>query len=195
MTPQQFVTKWRESSLKESAGSQAHFIDPCRMLGEKTPAEADPSGSWYAFEKGATKAGGGDGWADVWKRGCFAWEYKGKGKDLGQGSRLGDEVFETPENKADVAAAKRRSRFQLSMIGVPIGATLHLARDPNITCTTVDDRNQVEFNGDVTSLSDAAIQAFRSLGYDVIALSGPWAWTWKGRRLDEIRREIEEGSD
>lgn len=87
MTPQEFVTKWRESSLKESAGSQEHFIDLCRMLGERTPADADPSGNWYAFEKGATKTGGGDGWADVWKRGCFAWEYKGKGKDLGQALR------------------------------------------------------------------------------------------------------------
>jgi hypothetical protein len=37
---------------------------------------------WYAFEKGAMKTGGGDGWADVWKRGCFAWEYKSPGKDL-----------------------------------------------------------------------------------------------------------------
>ena len=36
----------------------------------------------FAFEKGAKKTGGGDGWADVWRRGCFAWEYKGKGKDL-----------------------------------------------------------------------------------------------------------------
>src|SRR3989337_1402015 len=36
------------------------------------------------LEKGAMKTGGGDGWADVWKRGCFAWEYKSKGKDLGQ---------------------------------------------------------------------------------------------------------------
>jgi hypothetical protein len=35
------------------------------------------------FEKGALKTGGGDGWADVWKRGCFAWEYKSPGKDLG----------------------------------------------------------------------------------------------------------------
>ena len=87
MTPQQFVTKWRESSLKESAGSHEHFIDLCRLLGEKTPAEADSSGNWYAFEKGAAKTGGGDGWADVWKRGCFAWEYKGKGKDLGQALR------------------------------------------------------------------------------------------------------------
>ena len=34
------------------------------------------------MEKGATKYGGGDGWADVWKKGHFAWEYKGKHKDL-----------------------------------------------------------------------------------------------------------------
>ncbi len=29
-----------------------------------------------------TKTGGGEGWADVWKRGCFAWEYKSPGKNL-----------------------------------------------------------------------------------------------------------------
>ena len=31
---------------------------------------------------GAPKDSGGDGWADVWKRHCFAWEYKGKHADL-----------------------------------------------------------------------------------------------------------------
>lgn len=36
----------------------------------------------YAFERGATKTTGGKGWADVWKRGYFAWEYKGKRKNL-----------------------------------------------------------------------------------------------------------------
>lgn len=87
MTPQEFTSKWSDSVLKERAGAQEHFIDLCRMLGEKTPAEADPTGEWYAFEKGAMKTGGGDGWADVWKRGCFAWEYKGKGK--GKGKDLG----------------------------------------------------------------------------------------------------------
>ena len=30
----------------------------------------------------ARKDTGGDGWADVWKRGCFAWEYKRKCADL-----------------------------------------------------------------------------------------------------------------
>lgn len=83
LTPQEFTAKWSDSVLKERAGAQEHFIDLCRLLGEKTPADADPTGEWYAFEKGAMKTGGGDGWADVWKRGCFAWEYKGKGKDLG----------------------------------------------------------------------------------------------------------------
>jgi hypothetical protein len=35
-----------------------------------------------AFEKGATKASGGEGWADVWRRGRFAREYKGQHRDL-----------------------------------------------------------------------------------------------------------------
>ena len=82
MTPGAFVAKWRRSELKERSAAQEHFIDLCRLLGEPTPAEADPTGERYCFERGARKDTGGDGWADVWKRGCFAWEYKGKHKDL-----------------------------------------------------------------------------------------------------------------
>ncbi len=36
----------------------------------------------YCFERGAKKSGGGDGWADVWKRGFFGWENKKPGRDL-----------------------------------------------------------------------------------------------------------------
>lgn len=82
MTPQQFVAKWKASRLTERAGSQSHFIDLCQLLGVDTPSDGDPTGSTYGFERGAKKTGGGDGWADVWKKGCFAWEYKGKHKDL-----------------------------------------------------------------------------------------------------------------
>jgi hypothetical protein len=82
MTPDQFIRKWQDASLKERSAAQEHFIDLCRLLDHPTPAEADPNGDWFAFEYGAKKAGGGDGWADVWKRDCFGWEYKGKGKDL-----------------------------------------------------------------------------------------------------------------
>lgn len=83
MTPLEFINKWKASKLKERSGSQSHFNDLCALLGEPTPTDADPDGTWYTFERGAKKTGGGDGWADVWKRGHFAWEYKGKHKDLG----------------------------------------------------------------------------------------------------------------
>lgn len=82
LTPSQFAAKWSGSTRTERAASQEHFIDLCRMLGFPTPNEADSTGEWYAFEKGAEKTEGGDGFADVWKRGHFAWEYKGKRKDL-----------------------------------------------------------------------------------------------------------------
>lgn len=82
MTPQQFITKWRNAQLNERAASQSHFNDLCALLGVDDPITADNKGEWYAFEKGATKTSGGEGWADVWRKGCFAWEYKGKKKDL-----------------------------------------------------------------------------------------------------------------
>ena len=82
MTPHEFIVKWRASELKERSASQEHFIDLCRLLGEPTPAEADPTGEAYCFERGARKDTGGDGWADVWKRHYFAWEYKGQRADL-----------------------------------------------------------------------------------------------------------------
>lgn len=85
ISPREFAAKWSGSQRNERAAAQEHFIDLCRMLGVQTPNEADPVGDWYAFEKGAEKSGGdedGSGFADVWKRKHFAWEYKGKKKNL-----------------------------------------------------------------------------------------------------------------
>ena len=82
LTPNEFIAKWHASELKESSAAQEHFIDLCRLLGEPTPAEADPTGDRYCFERGALKDSGTKGWADVWKRHCFAWEYKGKHANL-----------------------------------------------------------------------------------------------------------------
>ena len=78
MTPYAFADKWRSVRQKESSVSREHFIDLCRMLEQPTPAEADPHGTTYAFKRKVTKTTGGKGYADVWKRGHFAWEYKGK---------------------------------------------------------------------------------------------------------------------
>ena len=82
MTPYEFITKWRASALTERSASHQHFLDLCDLLGEPKPADADPSGESYCFERGARKDSGGEGWADVWKRHHFAWEYKGKRANL-----------------------------------------------------------------------------------------------------------------
>ena len=82
MTPQNFIDKWRNVELKERTASQSHFLDLCHLLDLPDPVSADPKGDWFTFEKGASKTSGGEGWADVWRKDCFAWEYKGKRKDL-----------------------------------------------------------------------------------------------------------------
>jgi hypothetical protein len=93
MTPQEFIVKWQRANLSERSAAQQHFLDLCDLLGQPKPAAADPDGAWYTFERGVNKSGeprgvsprsssSGKGWADVWMREHFAWEYKGKHKDL-----------------------------------------------------------------------------------------------------------------
>lgn len=78
MTPEQFIAIWKNNKLTERGGAQAHFDDLCELLGVDKPRDPDN----YCFERGAKKSGGGDGWADVWKRGFFGWENKKPGRDL-----------------------------------------------------------------------------------------------------------------
>jgi hypothetical protein len=86
LSPQDFVRKWRGVDVTERAAAQTHFNDLCRMLDVPAPLDPGVNHESYAFERGATKTAGvtgeGQGWADVWKRHAFAWEYKGPGKDL-----------------------------------------------------------------------------------------------------------------
>ena len=82
MTLQQFIAKWRRANLSERSAYQQHFLDLCDVLGQPKPAAADPDGTWYTFERGVRKTTGEKGWADVWMRGRFGCEYKGKHKDL-----------------------------------------------------------------------------------------------------------------
>jgi type II restriction/modification system DNA methylase subunit YeeA len=78
----EFVERWKASTLSERAAAQSHFIDLCEVLGQPHPAAADQTGETYAFEKHVSTSDDGKGYADVWKRGYFGWEYKGKHHDL-----------------------------------------------------------------------------------------------------------------
>jgi hypothetical protein len=84
MTPDEFVQKWSRTDLSERAASHEHFLDLCHLLDQPTPAEADATGEDYCFEKHVKVVGsaskGDYGFVDVWKRGRFASEYKGKDK-------------------------------------------------------------------------------------------------------------------
>jgi len=97
MTPAEFKKKWSRYQGKETSACQGHFDDLCRLLGHPTPAEADPSGrDFFCFQKRVVKDAELMGWeeapdaadptergfADVWKKAFFAWEYKGKKKSL-----------------------------------------------------------------------------------------------------------------
>jgi hypothetical protein len=97
MTAAEFKKKWSRYRGKETSGYAEHFNDLCQLLDQPTPAEADPSGSdFFCFQKRVVKdaelfnldespqAGEATerGFADVWKKGHFAWEYKGKKKNL-----------------------------------------------------------------------------------------------------------------
>src|SRR5437660_12696324 len=104
MTPAEFKRKWARYSGKETSAYQEHFNDLCALLGQPSPVTADPTGSesfcfqkrvlkdaeLFAFDDGGRVAEEPDserGFADVWKRGCFAWEYKGKKKNLDEAYR------------------------------------------------------------------------------------------------------------
>ncbi len=82
MTPQAFITKWGHGGpafhLNEEQGAQSHFIDLCDLLGVPKPGSEDG----YLFEEKSAIIGGRTGYADVFKRGVFAWENKAPGRNL-----------------------------------------------------------------------------------------------------------------
>ncbi|MCE9549787.1 MAG: class I SAM-dependent DNA methyltransferase [Betaproteobacteria bacterium] len=81
MTPKQFIENWKDNPLKERASYQLHFIDLCALVGVPTPSPA--TAETYCFERGATRTGAGQGWADVWKQNHFGFEYKATRSNLG----------------------------------------------------------------------------------------------------------------
>ena len=113
----------------ERAAAQEHFIDLCRMLGVPTPNEADPTGDWYAFEKGAGKARRRRRLRRRLEAGHFAWEYKGKRKDLAAAYRQLLEYREALENPPLLVVCDL-DRFEVhtNFTGTADGLHLHPGR-------------------------------------------------------------------
>jgi hypothetical protein len=65
MTPHQFIAKWKRDDISELSACQQHFLDLCVVVKQPKPADADPTGEWYTFEKGVSKDTGSQGFANV----------------------------------------------------------------------------------------------------------------------------------
>ena len=116
MTPAQFITVWQSNKLTERAGAQAHFDDLCELLGVEKPRDSNN----YCFERGAKKSGGGDGWADVWKRGFFAWENKKPGRDLAKAlKQLTDYALQLESPPLLVVCDRERIIIHTAFTGYP----------------------------------------------------------------------------
>lgn len=94
------------------------------------------------------------------------------------------------EQEALEKAKARRSRLKLDALGIKPGDVLTSSRDDSIVAIVVEG-GKVNFNGEVLSLSAAALKALHSLGYSTPAASGSEYWKFDGELLDERRRRIE----
>ena len=85
----------------------------------------------------------------------------------------------------------RRSKFTFSSVGIPVGSILHFVRDENVTVTVVDDRN-VEFEGEVTSLTQSSLILLnRDHGWNSSSVTGPRYWVFENETLSERRLRLE----
>jgi hypothetical protein len=100
-------------------------------------------------------------------------------------------VSEPGDAEALVKSASKAGRFRFSIADVPVGATLTFSRDEARTAVVLDDNN-IEFEGQVTSLSRSALEIMHELGYDWKTVDGTSFWLYEGQTLKERRREIEE---
>ena len=104
-----------------------------------------------------------------------------------------DDVVEDAEDQAALDKAReRRGNFNFKMVDIPVGAVLTFAKDADITCTVTDGK-KIEFEGEITSLSTAALTAVHRMGYSWKTLAGPNYWEFEGETLAARRLRMEEG--
>jgi hypothetical protein len=101
-----------------------------------------------------------------------------------------EDIVEFEEDRKALERVRRfTKRFNFKNYEIPIGSIFSFTRDKNVTCKLVEESN-VEFNGEVMSLSKAAQKAL-GVPYGV---QGPVYWEFEEQTLDERRREYESGS-
>lgn len=79
-------------------------------------------------------------------------------------------------------------RFSMFRIGLKVGDQLTFARDERLTATVVSE-SELEFDGEVRSISASALAAIKKCGYNWNTIPGPVFWMFRGQSLKEIESE------
>ena len=79
MTPQDFISRWKDTDFGEQQGAQSFFNDLCGLVGHTTPT-AFGDREVFTFEKQVP----GGGKADAYFDGHFVWEFKSSDNQLDQ---------------------------------------------------------------------------------------------------------------
>ena len=98
------------------------------------------------------------------------------------------DVVETESDKVALDRERKRTRFNFAQIGIEPGEILEFKKDPSITAKVVEN-DQIEFRGNITSLSPAALIIVHEMGYKWTKIAGPQFWTYKGKTLYELNNQ------
>ena len=90
------------------------------------------------------------------------------------------------ETQDDVVAIEKleqkTKRFNFKLYGIPVGTVLEFDRDENKTCQVVEGNN-VLYKEKEQSLSSAALEALKEMGFNWKQAQGPAHWSYKGETL------------
>jgi len=107
-------------------------------------------------------------------------------------SEVAREICTEDEKDALKREKERRERFRFPAVGISPGSTLRFLRDETITASVIND-TQIEFEGSITSLTNAARTILNRMGFQWSAVQGPNFWLFGDETLTEIRMRLESG--
>lgn len=96
-----------------------------------------------------------------------------------------EEIAEETAQEIEEISKARLAPFAFSLCNIGIGEQIEYYKDPTVVCTVVDDKS-VEYEGKRYSLS-ALVQKLMGKSH---ALAGPRYFNYKGERLNDIRRRL-----
>ena len=103
---------------------------------------------------------------------------------------VAEKNLDPDDRKSLEAVRERRPRVNLGALGIAPGDQLTFSRDDAIVTIVVPD-GKVNFDGEIMSLSAAALKALNRMGYTTTSASGSEYWMFDGETIDERRRRLE----